>query len=110
MAMYIQYDEFLLLELFESDPISIADEEAGIFMYTKMDNVGFKLMLTISIYEKQCNLSLVHDQYSIPVFECKLDNVEELCTTTQGLTIRRPTSTNVIVTFKPNFSIQINNL
>ena len=109
--MYIQYDEFQLLELFGSEPVLIVDEEAGIFMYSKGDYAGFKLILTISIYENECNLSLIHEKYPVPIFESKLKDVEKISGTSSELKIERRGSNKVIsLRVKPNFSIRIENL
>ncbi|MGX1081372.1 hypothetical protein RKD51_002509 [Bacillus sp. SLBN-57] len=46
--MFIKYNEYDLLELFESEPVSIADDpEAGELIYTFKDNQNFKLILTL---------------------------------------------------------------
>ncbi len=85
--MFIKYDEYELLELFEKEPVVIGDEEAGMFIYSKNDDLGFKLVLTISIYEKQCNLSLNYQSLAIPIFEFNLLEIDALICEDQKLKI-----------------------
>lgn len=107
--MFIQYDEYQLLELFESEPVYIADERAGILMYSKQDDNGFKLILTISAYENECNLSLIYGKYSKPIVEMNVKDVEKINTTDNELKIlQRANDKYIALKFKPSFSIYAN--
>ena len=55
--MFIQYDAYDLFEFFENDPILVGDAEAGEFIYIYEYN-NFKLILSISVYEKSIDLSI----------------------------------------------------
>jgi hypothetical protein len=106
--MFIQYDEYELLELFESEPVTIGEKEAGMFIYSKTDSFSVELVMTFSIYEKKCKLSLNHLNYATPIFDVKLRDVERIICNNKQLKIQRNNSEMCIeVTFKPNFSINI---
>ncbi|WP_300382039.1 hypothetical protein [Clostridium sp.] len=109
--MYIKYDEYELLELFENEPVSVFDDEAGVFIYSRNDNLGFKLVMTMSIYEFECNISLNHDSYQKPIFEFKLKDVDSIkCDADKMLFIRKESEQSVIIHFKPNYSVDITNI
>ncbi|SDO04738.1 hypothetical protein SAMN04487897_107185 [Paenibacillus sp. yr247] len=109
--MFIQFDEYELLKLFESEPVTIGEKEAGVFIYSKTDSFGFKLVMTFSIYEKECSLSLNHHSYETPIFDVKLKDVERISCNYKQLKIQRNNSEKCIeAIFKPNFSLNILNL
>ena len=58
--MFIKYDEYELLELFLSKPVSIADDlAAGELIYSYKDNKIFKLVLTMDVYRQTCSLGMI---------------------------------------------------
>ncbi|SFJ73663.1 MULTISPECIES: hypothetical protein [unclassified Bacillus (in: firmicutes)] len=64
--MFIKYDEYELLELFLSEPVSIADHlEAGEFIYSYKDNKNFKLILTMDVYGQTCSVSITYDDFIV---------------------------------------------
>ncbi|MGE7113531.1 hypothetical protein [Lysinibacillus sp. NPDC047702] len=106
--MFIKFNQYELLELFEKEPVFVGDEEAGILIYSKSDDLGFKLVLTISIYEKQCNLSLSYQKFDASIFEIKLIDVDEIVGEDQILTIiGRNIKNRVEVIFNTHFKIKI---
>ena len=109
--MYIKYDEYELLELFENEPVSVFDDEAGVFIYSRNDNLGFKLVMTMSIYEFECDISLNNDSYQKPIFEFKLKDVDSIkCEADKMLFIRKEREQSIIIHFKPNYSVDITNI
>lgn len=109
--MFIKYDEYELLELFEKEPVVIGDEEAGMFIYSKNDDLGFKLVLTISIYEKQCILSLNYQSLATPIFEFNLLDIDAIICEDQKLKIiSHDKEKRVEVIFKPHFALKKINL
>lgn len=108
--MFIEYDEYMLLELFENEPIYLSNEEAGIVMYVKEDDSGFKLILTISTYERECNLSLNYRNFSNPIFEGNFKNVGKIIVFDNELKIMYSEEDAIAVSlsFKPNFVILAN--
>lgn len=106
--MYIKYDEFELLELFDNEPVSVFEKDAGVFIYSRPDNLGFELVLTMSIYEFECNISLNHADYQKPIFEFKLTDVDCIkCNDGKMFINRKGNRRSVILFFKPNYSVDI---
>lgn len=106
--MYIEYDEYELLELFCNEPISIHEKEAGMFIYSKQDSFGFKLIMNLSIYEKNCSICLTHKDLIKPIFDIKFDDVKRIKGESDKLIIYLENDgRNVIVYFKPNFILEI---
>lgn len=107
--MFVQYDEYELLELFESEPISIAEKEAGMFIYSLSDALGFKLVMNLSVYENQCNVSLSYADKTI--FDFQLSNVKSIKSDGKHLRIyRKDNERDIIIGFKPNFSLKVENI
>ncbi|EEG76139.1 conserved hypothetical protein [Dethiobacter alkaliphilus AHT 1] len=107
--MFIQYDEYELLELFESEPILIAEKEAGMFIYSLSNALGFKLVMSLSVYENQCNVSLSYVDDII--FDIQLSNVKSMKSDGKQIRInRKENKIDVIIGFKPNFSLRIDNI
>jgi hypothetical protein len=107
--MFVEYDEYELMELFESEPISIADKEAGMFIYSLSDTLGFKLVMSLSIYENECKVSLSYTDKTI--FDIQLKDVVSIKSNGKQLRInRRNSDRDVIIGFKPNFSLIIENI
>ncbi|TDF94144.1 hypothetical protein [Paenibacillus piri] len=106
--MFIQFDEYELLGLFETEPVSIGEKEEGKFICSKSDGFGFKLVMVFSIYEKVCSLSLNHQSYETPILDMKFNDVVKISCNNTQLKIQCNNDANcVIATFKPNFSINI---
>lgn len=105
--MFIKFDEFELLELFEKEPIVIGDEAAGMFIYSKKDDQGFKLVLTLSIYEMQCGISLNYKNMGSSIFDFELKDVGTIIGEDQKLKILSRDNEKIIeVLFKPHFALQ----
>ena len=58
--MYIKYDQYEMMELFNSEPIKIGDDESGELIYTYKDDTNFSVILFMSIYEKTGELTLTY--------------------------------------------------
>lgn len=102
--MFIIYNEYELLELFESEPIAIGEPEAGMKIYKKEDKQGFKLVLTISIYEQECLLSLTQGYCQNPIFDLKLTDVNKIYSEHDMLYIKYGEKF-ISIGFIPNFSL-----
>ncbi|MCL1791212.1 MAG: hypothetical protein FWG40_07635 [Peptococcaceae bacterium] len=89
--MYIEYDEYELIELFESEPTPILQKEAGMFIYGKNDNNGIRLTLSMSIYEMECSIGISVGEHV--VFETTLKNVESMRSKDKCLRIHQKEST-----------------
>src|SRR5699024_6136283 len=57
--MFIKYDEYDLLELFESEPVSITGNmEDGQLIYSYKDNQNFKVILTLDVYKQTSKVGI----------------------------------------------------
>lgn len=75
--MFIKYDEYELLELFQSEPVSITGNiDDGELIYTYKDDQNFKVILTLDVYQQTCSLSITFND-SI-VFTGDLNNVTSI--------------------------------
>ncbi|UTR15706.1 hypothetical protein MM221_03720 [Salipaludibacillus sp. LMS25] len=72
--MFIKYDEYDLLELFQSEPVSITGNiDDGELIYTHKDEENFKVILTLDVYRQTISLSITFND-SI-VFKGHFNNV-----------------------------------
>mgnify|MGYP003550882158 FL=1 len=75
--MFIKYDEYDLLELFQSEPVSISGNIVdGELIYTYKDDQNFKVILTLDVYQQTSSLSITFND-SI-VFTGDLNNVTSI--------------------------------
>lgn len=102
----MHYDEYELLELFESEPEELFEEGAGFYMYKKTDELGFQILLYISYYEDMCSVSLSNDKYSWTIFEFELYFIESIKNESDCLKIRGDSGKiEIDIQFKPHFSL-----
>lgn len=100
------YNEYELLELFESEPEELYQEGAGFYLYHKIDIIGFQLLLYISQYEHKCNVSLSNDMYNWTIFEFELHDIESIKNENECIKIRGNSGkTEVDIQFKTHFSL-----
>ncbi|ADC49261.1 hypothetical protein BpOF4_05995 [Alkalihalophilus pseudofirmus OF4] len=75
--MSIKYDEYDLLELFQSEPVSISGNiDDGELIYTYKDDQNFKLILTLDVYKQAISLGITFND-SI-VFTGDFNNVTNI--------------------------------
>jgi len=75
--MYIKYNEYDLLELFESEPVSITGNiEDGQLIYSYEDNQNFKVSLTLDIYKQTSAVGITYND-SV-VFSGEYNNVTSI--------------------------------
>ena len=75
--MSIKYDEYDLLELFQSEPVSISGNiDDGELIYTYKDDQNFKVILTLDVYQQTSSLTITFSD-SI-VCSGKLNNVSSI--------------------------------
>jgi len=103
--LFIEFDEYELMELFCSEPISVHEKDAGIFIYQKQDKFGFDLVMNISVYERTCGISLNYVKYSAPIFDYTLKNVTSIKCYSQKMAIIYGNNETLNVYFEPNFGI-----
>ncbi|MGG1221010.1 hypothetical protein ABE236_26640 [Priestia endophytica] len=106
MEMFIQYDEYELLELFQGEPVSVGDDvRAGILMYVYEDNNNFKLMFTLDVYRKVCTISITYKDYS--VFDGEFLNITEIHKRERDLTIRIKGMEKVKIKFFKQLGVEL---
>lgn len=75
------------------------------FIYSKTDIQGLKLVLTLSVYEQECLISLNHESYSVPIINLTLKDVTKISRNNDQLNIQFENGKKYLdVMFKPNFS------
>lgn len=106
--MHIMFDEYELLELFECEP-RVIDRDSEIYVYSSINNYGFKFELYISIYDMNIILTLTYKDFSSPIIDLNIDNVKRIATNSNKLNIYTNESDcpNAIVHFKPSFRIEL---
>ncbi|WP_410985606.1 hypothetical protein [Bacillus cereus] len=104
--MNIQYDEYELLEIFESEPEDYFIPGAGAYRYSKMDNLGFELVMIMCYYEETVELKMLYEGKRI--IETKMDSAKRIYTRNDSLYIQGGVENKKIeVKFKPHFTINI---
>jgi len=107
--MFIEYDEYELLELFENEPVAIFKKEVGHFIYNKKDDRNINLGLTILTYEKECIIDLSLEEQIL--FEVTLKEVEYLQSDGESLRIhQKDSSQDYLIFFKPSIFIKVDRL
>lgn len=103
----IKFDEFDLLELFESEPTYVhGDEQAGVFMYSKKDLKDVTLVFIFDVYESYCEFSLNLYEGRHTICEYRVDNVKSLNKVGENLNIVSKDDNEVVkISFKPNITI-----
>ncbi|KML32053.1 hypothetical protein [Rossellomorea marisflavi] len=75
--MFIEYSEYELLELFQSEPISITGNlDDGELMYMYEDDRNFKLIFILDVYKQTVSLSITFKD--LLVFKGEFSNVTSM--------------------------------
>lgn len=105
--MNIQYDEYELLEIFESEPEDYFIPGAGAYRYNKIDKLGFELVMIMCYYEETVELNLYYKNKRI--FETKMHLAKRIYTHNDSLYVQGGVENKTIeVKFKPHFTVTIN--
>jgi hypothetical protein len=103
----MKYDEYELLKLFEDEPLVMVDDQTGMFMYSKDDDYGFHLLLTMSVHESKCSVSLSYKHFKGVIFDFELEDISQIKGKNNRLTILgNDGNTEVEISFKPHFSLK----
>lgn len=73
--MCIKYEEYELLELFMNEPFHIEPCDKMPLYFIK-DKKGFKLIMSMSVYEKTCSVAITFND--LIVFSADFENVTSL--------------------------------
>ncbi|WP_047982070.1 hypothetical protein [Ornithinibacillus contaminans] len=106
--MAINYDEYLLLELFNSEPI-IIDREAEIYKYQMQGSQGLELAFSFSVYDQYVTIRLNHDQLQNPLYDIEIQNVGEIRVEKSKLIVLKQQSKEQVIEVEvtPNFMIDL---
>lgn len=103
--MSIEFDEYQLIELFESEP-TIIDKEAEIYQYQLKDKLGLELFLYFSVYDQYVAIRLEHRELGIPIYDVEVKNVEEIRADNVKLLVIKQNQDQVAeIMLKPNFNL-----
>jgi hypothetical protein len=103
--MYIKYDEYELIELFNSEPISIGSIEEGELIYSNKDNKDFSITLFINVYAQIAELTLSYKNNA--VFNCKLKKVVSINKVDKNLIINSEDEKKIRVKFYPQMGVEL---
>lgn len=103
--MLLVIDKLDLLELFENEP-KIIDEEAGLYKYSRKDEHGFTLTMSLFLYDEYCSLTLEYKDFKMPLYEMGFNKIEKIeCSENRLIIKQEDKPESVIVYFKPNYSL-----
>ncbi|MBC1458285.1 hypothetical protein [Listeria newyorkensis] len=104
--MFIKYDEYDLLELFLSEPTSLVDNlETGELMYLFKGEDSFELIMTLSVYEQTCWVSITYKK--TVVFRGEFSEVSSLEKRDEKLIINIKGEEKLRLTFKNQISAEV---
>ncbi|SDC97511.1 hypothetical protein SAMN04488112_1255 [Melghirimyces thermohalophilus] len=106
--MSIKYNEYLLLELFNSEPL-IIDREAEIYKYQIKGEMGFELTLYFSVYDQYATVRLGCKELKKPIFEVDMENVVEIRAGKEKISFFKQESQEPVfqVRISPSFMLDI---
>lgn len=103
----IKHDKYELLEIFESEPEDYYIPGAGAYRYSKIDKLGFELVMNMFYYDATVELIMLYEDKRI--IETKMESVKEIYTRNDSLYILGTEENKTIeVKFKPHFTVTIN--
>lgn len=103
----IKHDKHELLEIFESEPEDYYIPGAGAYRYSKIDKLGFELVMNMFYYDATVELIMLYEDKRI--IETKMESVKEIYTRNDSLYILGTEEKKKIeVKFKPHFTVTIN--
>ncbi|BCB02174.1 hypothetical protein [Bacillus sp. KH172YL63] len=106
--MAIKYNEYLMLELFNSEPI-IIDREAEIYKYQMQGFLGLELAFSFSVYDQYVTIRLDHNQLQNPLYDIEIQNVEEIRVEKSKLIVLKQQSKEPVIELNitPNFMLDL---
>ncbi|WP_439876916.1 hypothetical protein ACSLGG_31160 (plasmid) [Bacillus mycoides] len=104
--MNIKHDKYELLEIFESEPEDYYIPGTGAYRYSKIDKLGFELVMIMFYYDATVELKILYEDKRI--FETKMESVKQIYTHNDSLYIEgTEEKKRNEVKFKPHFSVKI---
>ncbi|HDR7613241.1 TPA: hypothetical protein QCX47_004998 [Bacillus mycoides] len=104
--MDIKYDKYELLEIFEDEPEDYYIPGASAYRYSKIDKLGFELVMIMFYYDATVELKMLYEDKRI--IETKMESVKQIYTRNDSLYIQGAEAKKRIeVKFKPHFTVEI---
>ena len=101
--MYIKYDEYEMLELFNSEPISIGSVEEGELIYSYKDNQDFSITLFMNVYAQLAELTLSYKENI--VFNSNIKDVRAIKKVEGALIIESSDEKRIKLKFYPQIGV-----
>ena len=103
--MYIKYDEYEMLELFNNEPVSIGSVEEGELIYTYRDNKDFSVTLYMNVYAQLAELTLSYKENI--VFNSKIKDVISVEKVGETLIIDSGDEKRIRLKFSPQVGVEL---
>lgn len=104
--MFIDYDEYDLLELFESEPVSITGNiEDGKLIYSYKDNQNFEVILTLDVYKQTSTVSITYNDAI--VFTGDFKNVTSIKKSDKAMLINVDDKETIRVKFHQQVGVEL---
>lgn len=106
--MYIKYNEYDLLELFESKPISITGSiEDGQLIYSYEDNQNFKVILTLDLYKQTSAVGVTYNDSVVFSGDGEFNNVTSIKKSGEALIINVHEKETIKIKFHPQIGAEL---
>nr|WP_318539753.1 hypothetical protein [Terribacillus saccharophilus] len=104
--MFTKYNEYELLELFQSEPVSISgNTDDGELIYTYKDDKGFKVILTLDTYQQLLTLSITYND--LVVFTGELTSVTSIRKSEEAMLIEVDHQDKLRVKFSNQVGVEL---
>lgn len=105
--MYIKYDEYEMLEVFNSEPISVGSVEEGELIYSYKDNQDFLVTLFINVYAQLAELTISYRENI--VFNSNIKEVKTIEKVEGALIIDSSDEKRIKLKFYPQVGVELLN-
>lgn len=105
--MYIKYDEYEMLEVFNSEPISVGSVEEGELIYSYKDNQSFSVTLFINVYAQLAELTISYKENI--VFNSNIKAVRAIEKVDGALIIDSSDEKRIKLKFYPQVGVELLN-
>ena len=105
--MYIKYDEYEMLEVFNSEPISVGSIEEGELIYSYKDNRDFSVTLFMNVYAQLAELTISYKENI--VFNSNIKEVKTIEKVEGALIIDSSDEKRIKLKFYPQVGVELLN-
>lgn len=105
--MYIKYDEYEMLEVFNSEPISVGSVEEGELIYSYKDNQDFSVTLFMNVYAQLAELTISYKENI--VFTSNIKEVKTIEKVEGALIIDSSDEKRIKLKFYPQVGVELLN-